>query len=152
MDEIIRDAQPDDIPRIVEMGRRFLLEGPYKDQLADNPGEAAKFATNVMAHKDGHILVADKDGKPIGVIAFIVMPHWFSGETTATEMIWYVEPEHRPGGIGMRLLWEAEKQALDLGAASMGMTAPTEAVGDVYKRFGYRKVEVAYQKRLSRCQ
>lgn len=32
----IREARPEDVARMVEMGRRFPLEGPSRDQVADN--------------------------------------------------------------------------------------------------------------------
>lgn len=151
MDENIRPAALGDIPRIVELGRRFLQEGPYKDELADKPEEATQFAANMLNNSKGTILVAEKDGALIGVIAFITMPHWFSGEITATEMIWYVEPEHRAGGIAMRLMWASESLAKALGATRMAFTAPTPQVGEIYKRFGYKMVEIAYQRSLTEC-
>jgi len=114
MEEIIRDAQPEDVSRIVEMGRRFLMDGPYKDKLADNSNAAAAYAAGILANQNGHILVAEKDGSLIGVIAFVVDHHPMSGESIAAERIWYVEPEHRPGGIAMHLMWEAEKLAIYL--------------------------------------
>lgn len=151
MDEIIRLATIEDVPRIVELGRRFLQEGPYKDELADKPKEATKFAANMLTNPKGSVLVAEQDGVLVGVIAFITMPHWFSGEVTATEMIWYVEPEHRAGGVAMRLMWASESLAKSLGATRMAFTAPTPQVGELYTRFGYKMVEIAYQRSLSEC-
>lgn len=145
----VRKAEPQDIPRIVELGRRFLLEGPYKDQLKDNPEEATAFAFAVMNHLNGKILVSHGDHGVNGVFCFIVNPHYFSGEMTAMELIWYVEPESRPGGIALKLLAEAENWARELGVKRMQLTAPTEEVGKLYRYCGgYKKIEVTYQRTL----
>lgn len=153
--EIIREAVPSDVSRIVEMGRRFLLEGPYKDQLADKPVAAAQYAASILGHPQGHIIVAEHDGQVIGVIALVVAPHPMSGEMVAVEMIWYVEPEHRPGGIAMKLRWEAEKLAKSVGAKWISFTAPipkgelTLEFLNLFKRFGDTPIEVACMKRLN---
>lgn len=149
--EGIREAVGSDVPRIVELGRRFLAEGPYKDQLKDNPDQAVKFAETFFGNPQARILVSESDGTVTGLLAFLVSPHYLSGEMTATEFCWYVEPEHRSGGIAMKLMWEAERLAGEMGATKMGFTAPDEKASAIYVRFGYHAVEVCYQKEL-RCQ
>lgn len=149
---MIREATKDDMTRVVEMGRRFLLEGPYKKHLADNPKAAEEFGLKVMLPL-GRILVSEESGCINGVFAFLLSPHCFSGEMTATEFIWYVEPESRKmrgfgDGISTQLFDAAEKLAKDLGAKRIQMTAPTEMVGSFYKRRGYEQIEVAYQRSL----
>lgn len=151
---MIREAKEQDIPRIVEMGSRSLAEGPYRDQISDNPEETGKFALQVM--NQGKVLVAEQDSKLIGLLAFILFPHYFSGELTAGEVMWYVEPEYRQAAsfgksIALDLLDKAEGMARAEGAKRMQLTAPTDAVGILYKRRGYKQIEVSYQKELQ-CQ
>lgn len=147
--EIIRLAGDADVARVIEMGRRFLHEGPYRDQLADVPEVPTRLLAFLVTTDKCKVLVAEEDGKLNGVIAFIISPHYFSGELIACEMIWYVEPEHRKGGVAMRLFWEAEKLAKSMGAKRMQFTAPTDAVAGVYARFGYKQIEVTFQKEFS---
>lgn len=147
---MIREAASSDIPRIVELGSRSLVDGPYRDLVKDTPEQSAKLALQVI-EKAGRVLLWEENGQITGMLAFILFPHYFTGELTAGELMWYVEPESRPGGAALRLLWAAEELARSLGAQKMQFTAPTEAVGDIYKRFGYSKIEVSYQKELS-CQ
>jgi GNAT superfamily N-acetyltransferase len=144
---LIREAQKDDIPRVIDMGRDFLLSGPYATQLEDCPGAAAETAYKTLQNNNAKILLAEYEGKIIGVFAFIIFPHYFSGELTAGELIWYVEPGFR-GQASMELLWAAEKMASDLGAKRMQLTAPTERVGELYRRLKYVQVEVSYQAKL----
>jgi N-acetylglutamate synthase-like GNAT family acetyltransferase len=143
---MIREAKSEDIPRIQEMGSRSLREGPYKDLVGDNPEQTGKLALEVM--QKGIILVAEEDGKLTGVLAFIIFPHYFSGELTAGELIWYVEPEYRKSFTALALLRAAERMARGFAAKRMQFTAPTVEVGAAYQALGYQPVEVSFQKAL----
>lgn len=148
MEELIREATSKDTERVVEMGRKFLLSGPYKEQLADKPDVFSKLAILVIGHPSAKVLVAeDAHGYVVGVLAFAVAPHYISGEMTGSELIWYVEPEHR-GQVSLELFWAAEKAAKQMGAVRMQFVAPTEQVGVIYKRLHYTQVEVGYQRVL----
>jgi predicted N-acetyltransferase YhbS len=142
----IRKAVASDVPRIVELGSRSLQDGPYAGIIDDIPAQAARFAAQVL--ESGEILVGEDDGKVVGLLGFIVADHHFSGQRYAAELMWYTLPEERKGGIGLKLLWEAEKRAKDMGAESFVFTAPNDEVATLYKRFGYSKMEVAYRKVL----
>lgn len=143
---MIREATAADLPRIGELGSRSLQDGPYAGIIEDRPEVARRCAEMVM--RDGKILLAEEEGRVGGLLGFIMADHHFSGQRYAAELMWYVEPEHRKGGIALKLLWEAEKEAKQLGAKSMVFTAPNEDVADLYKRFGYRKLEVTFMKAL----
>lgn len=146
---MIRSATAADVPRIVELGSRSLVDGPYKDMLKDTPEKSAQFALQVIEKSSGKVLLYVNDAfKVCGLLGFIIFPHPFTGELTATELMWYVEPEERAGGGAIKLLWEAEKEAKAMGATRMGVTAPTAEVGALYSRFGYRQVEVTFMKEL----
>lgn len=146
---MIRAATAEDVPRIVELGSRSLRDGPYAEMLKDTPEQSARIAIYVIESTKGKVLLYENDdGKVVGLLGFIIFPHYFTGEPTATEIMWYVEPEERSGGGAIKLLWEAEKQAKEIGATRMGFTAPNEEVGSLYQRFGYKKVEVSYMKEL----
>lgn len=147
---MIREARVEDVPRIVEMGSRSLAEGPYKATLADRPEVTAALARKLLEQPQARILVADEQGKLVGVFAFILFPHYYSGEDVAGEMIWYVAPEARVGGPALELLWAAEKLAHDLGAQKMQLTAPTDELAAAYQKLrGYEKVETAFQRDIS---
>ena len=143
---MIRIATQEDIPRIVELGSRSLQDGPYAGLIDDVPSQAAYCAHEVM--DKGRILLGEEEGQVVGLIGFILANHHFSGQRYAAELMWYIEPEHRKGGPGLKLLWEAEKQAKEMGAESFLFTAPNEDVAALYKRFGYDKLEVTYRKTL----
>jgi hypothetical protein len=126
------------------MGRKFLLNGPYKDIIVDNPEAPTKLAHKLLSIPNAKVLVADDHGILAGVIAIYIYEHFYSGEMTADELIWYVEPTYR-GQVSLELLWAAERKAQEMGAIRMHLTAPTEEVGQIYKYCKYRQIEVGYQ-------
>ena len=144
----IRVAKAEDIPVIVALGRRFLLEGPYHEIMPDNPKVATELAEKLANYPGAKILVAEADGKIVGVFAFLLFPHYYSGVMTAGELIWYVEPEYRAGNTGLELKWAAEKMAKELGAEQMHLTCPPDQEALFSKLHGYVRVEVGWQRRL----
>lgn len=141
---MIRAATATDVPRLVEMGRRFRAETGYAKHLAENPTKMAELAGQLA--EAGSLLVSERNGELVGMLGFIVYPHFISGETTGGEVFWWVEPEHR--GEGVKLLREAERLARTQGAKTMQMIAPTDRVATLYLRLGYEFVEASYQRAL----
>jgi GNAT superfamily N-acetyltransferase len=141
---MIRAATAADVPRLVEMGRRFRSVTGYAKILAENPEKMAELAGQLVSQ--GGLLVSERSGTLVGMLGFIVYPHFISGETTGGEVFWWVEPEHR--GEGVKLLREAERLARAAGAQKMQMIAPTERVATFYQRLGYEFVEASYQRSL----
>ena len=146
---MIRTATEADVPEIVKLGSRSLQDGPYAGMLKDTPEQSAKLALSVIQAQGGRVLLYETDsGKVAGLLGFFIFPHYFTQEPTATEIMWYVLPEDRNDGAGLKLLWEAEKQAKAMGATRMGFTAPNADVVKLYERFGYKQVEVSFMKEL----
>lgn len=142
----IREAQSTDIERIIELGSRSLQDGPYAGIIKDVPAQARKCAEAVL--EGGKILLGIEDGKVVGLIGFIFARHHFSDQPYAAELMWYVEEERRKGGMGLQLLWAAEKVAKEMGAEDMLFTAPNDDVAAIYTRFGYSKLEITFRKVL----
>jgi len=146
---MVREATEADVPRIVELGSRSLENGPYASMMKDAPEQSARLALQVM-HGSGKILLYENDeGEVVGLLGFAVFPHYFTGQLTANEIMWYMLPEERAGGGALKLLWEAEKLAKKMGAIYMGFTAPDEKVAKLYERFGYKQIEVSFMKVLN---
>lgn len=143
---MIRHATLADVPRLVEMGRRFHAEA-YQDTLAENPTQMAVMARRLITDEHGVIFVAETDGRLVGMIGMLVYAHHLSAEWTAGEVMWWIEPEAR--GSGVRLLKAAEAWARDQGAQKIQMIAPNARVGTLYTRLGYVPIEVAYQKAVA---
>jgi GNAT superfamily N-acetyltransferase len=138
---MIRSATEADIPRMVEMGRRFRGETSYSKYLADNPEQMTILAKQLLGM--GGIVVAEIEGKLIGMLGYIFHDHFISGEKFSGEVFWWVEPEHR--GAGLRLLSEAKRLSKLAGAKYIQMIAPTDQVARVYEHCGFEFVESTYQ-------
>lgn len=143
---VIREANQGDLQRVGELGGISLLDGPYAGIIGDNPEQGQKCAEWVLAN--GKIIVAEESGQIIGMLGFVTTLHHMDGQPYSSELIWFVLPEHRKGGAAIKLLWEAEKKAKEMGAKSFVFTAPNEDVAALYKRFGYHKLEVTFRKTL----
>lgn len=153
---MIRDAIEADIPRVLEMSRRFLAEGPYRDDITDNEELTNALALRLVQSPDSRVLVSDEGGELTGLVVMLVYPHYFSGEKTAGELIWYVEPEHRQSWAGIALARAAERVAREMGATTIQFTAPATASADpnvakMYELLGFHAVETTYSRRL-KCQ
>ena len=143
---MIRRATADDIERLMDMGERFVRETKYRSLVTLRPERLAESIANVLASPSGVVLVSGSDASLTGMIAMLVYDHPFSGERTAFELVWWVEPEAR--GDGVRLLRAAEEWAREEGATKVQMVAPNERVGALYERLGYEPVETSYQRSL----
>lgn len=147
---IIRRALTAEIPTIVEMGRHFLAASPFVDVIPDSTVHMRALATQLLAcGAQGTILVADiAEGEGLmGMVGLTCTPHFLSGELTAGEVFFWVEPRAR-GIVGVRLIQAAEQWAKDSGAVAIQMIAPDARVGTFYNRRKYRAIETTYWKRL----
>jgi len=142
---VIREATPADTPRLVEMGERFLTQTVYRGRVTVNPEQMAATVT-LMRGEVGKIFVLEIDGAVVGMIGLLIFLHPIAGEVTVSEVFWWVEPEHRGGGI--RLLKRAEQWARAAGAVKLMMIAPTADIGQLYLRLGYEPLETTYQRTL----
>jgi GNAT superfamily N-acetyltransferase len=143
---MIKYATLDDMEDILELGIDSLLAGPYAGKVKFNREQSIALATKLITENGKVLLWEDSELGVCGILAFVVSPHFFTAELVAGEVMWYVKPEARSTGAALHLFWEAERQAKDMGAKKMQFTAPTEAVEVAYRRLGYSKQEVLYQK------
>lgn len=158
----IRAATAADAARVVEMSARFLETTRYGTIVTATREQLAQLTGLVLAH--GVILVAEIerswssphdpsgfvwacDQTLVGMLAMVALPHPLTGEPFADELAWYVEPEHRRGTVGPRLLAAGEAWARAQGFSVVKMVAPAGGdVGRFYARRGYVEVETVWQK------
>ena len=144
---MIRPALSDDIPRLVAMGERFLTETVYRGRVPVNPAAMARTVTMLLHSDAGVVFVSEQDGVVVGMIGLLLYEHPITGEVTASELFWWVEPEYR--GHGVRLLKRGEQWARASGAQQVHMIALTPAVGQLYERLGYGYLEANYHKAIA---
>lgn len=146
---MIRDAHPDDLPALVEMGAAFHAESPWAKSLAPYDGQSFAGTCRLLGERGG-LLVAEEGGEVVGMIGASVVPLYFNaGIPVVQEVFWYALPEHRRG-LGMALLAALENKALAAGARALITAAMQslrgEAVSAVLGRAGYPLVERMHAK------
>lgn len=141
---LIRDACVADVPRLVKMGQRFIKESSYSKHLGDNPECAAELIKNLIGRNS--LPIIERNNEIVGMLGFVLGPHFMSGDMVAGEVFWWVEPEYRRGGV--MLMRETERRARLAGAKNIQMIAPNEKVARFYEGSGYEYVESTYQKEL----
>lgn len=139
---IVRRATEADLEAIVRMGVAFHANSPYADLFVLDRDRCTLTVDWLLAH--GAIFMAEKDGTPVGMFGIAVSPHLMAAELFATEIFWWVEPGAR--GLGLKLLRDAEAWAKEQGATVLQLIAPSERVGRLYERLGFRLIERAYSR------
>lgn len=143
---MIRKATKFDIPDVLEMLRHYRSETPLeflKD--ADNAEYITGMLTELIAGR-GVVLLAEQDGKSIGMMIAAVMPNiWSPKHFTLTEFAYWVEPEYRGGTAGYRLLRAYLDEAIvlkDAGRICNAFISKMVNSPDLkYNKFGFSKLE-----------
>lgn len=153
---MIREAEPRDIPRIVELGRAFYEESGWADRLSGIPDgnfcpETFAETASVLGERF-LLLVYEKDGEVVGMIGVPYAPAIFNKKLLiAGEIFWYVVPSHRKGA-GAELLRQLESAAKARNVKLLSMVSEHglrhEALAQVYKRAGFTIAEHTFYKAL----
>jgi N-acetylglutamate synthase-like GNAT family acetyltransferase len=144
---VIRVATTEDVPRIVEMGMAFAEDSEYADKLPVTAAHLDAMAANLIDGPTSDVLVAEKQGRVVGMVALTVYRHPMTGLLVASELAWWVDADAR-GSLGVRLLRAAEAWARAHHAAHLTMIAPNDHVAKFYGAVGFQKAETVFEKRL----
>jgi GNAT superfamily N-acetyltransferase len=146
---MIRFAASHDVGRLVEMGRRFHASSIYADRVKFDADAVGASLEMFIQSSIGLVKVVERAGEIQGAIGGVVAPHFVAGVTAASELFWWVEPEHR--GAGMGLLTAYEDEAAHRGARYSGMICPfgNGSVEKIYAKSGYSPLETIHFKELA---
>ena len=113
----IRLAVPEDLPALLDMGREFFDYSPNSAFTTfDEPSLTATLIGLMSGVPAGCVLVADVDGKAVGMAGCVVFPFYANANTLiGQEVFLWVSPAHR-GDVGETLLDELEDAAMRKGA------------------------------------
>jgi len=142
----IREAVAADVDALVAMGERFL-GSVYAAKIRVSAAALRRTAEGLIASPDAVVYVAEVHGAVIGMMGLMRYQHPMSGELTASEVMWWVDPERR--GSGLRLFRVGEAWAQASGATVIQMIAPSLEVERFYARVGYEPVERTFQRRIA---
>lgn len=93
------------------------------------------------------VLVSEKE--IVGVLAWSYFPDLISAELSATEILWYVKPDHRGNGVNMLDKMIEICKGRDVINVNMAHFYEHDRVGKLYERKGFARHEVSYVMRLN---
>jgi len=139
----LKIATVDDFDAVNKMALNFLEASPYKD--LGNKEVTSKLVLDIISSSPNERIIIFEDG--VGFIAGAVTPFLLGTHTMATEIAWWVEPDHRGNGKGMELLDAFEYWAKNItGAKIISMSSIDKTVEKYYRKHGYKLYERAYMK------
>jgi len=147
---MIRCATEEDFEQILDMSAEF-----WKSTQFIEPFERDHTINMIeMAYDHGLLAVVEIDNKCVGFCAAV--KSFILGSTKAmcaTELAYYIYPEHRGGKNGVALLQFMEKLVKEQNIkywtmATMESSMPI-AVGKMYEKMGYVRSETCYTKVFS---
>jgi len=127
------------------MGRRFLRASSFDVKASD---EDIRDAFAELIHS-GRIFVAERDEVIVGMLGARLVNPWFSRSVViATELMWWVDEEHRGSLSSVRLVGAFEQWAKSEHADMISMSDLTgyKGVDRLLSRLGYKCVERAHIK------
>jgi GNAT superfamily N-acetyltransferase len=148
----IRAPVAGDVEPLVEMGLRMHAESAY----AFLPYERNKVIRLVQSFLDDSSsrcgLVAEADGKLVGMLGGYLSEYFFCSEVVACDMVLFVDPAYRHGLAAMRLVRAFRKWAIEHGARELCLAISTNVnaddTGRFYERLGFTRVGGVYKQRL----
>lgn len=138
---MIRPATADDIPRLMEMGRRFADEAGVTEKIGWDDESVESLLRALIDNENGVLLVGDK-----GMIGGVVYGHPFNNKVKVfQEFFWRSE-----GFEGLKLLQRAEQAAKEKGAARsyIGAMPDMPDLNRLMARKGYAPAETAFIKEI----
>ena len=142
----IRKASPFDIPQIINCLRDYRSNMPYGFLSDADDAEYVKTMLSQLMAGQGLVLVADCEGKIVGILIAGVMPSiWSPKHLMLTEFAYWVDPEYRNGTAGYRLLREYLDEAIKMREAgriaNCFISKMVNSPDLNFERFGFQKLE-----------
>ena len=150
---MIRPAILDDVPALVDMGRRFHGASGYETFIPLVEGDLARSLRRIIRSSDARIVVYEAGGVIAGVAGVATVRSFFNKDVLiGVEQFVFLDNEHRGRRVADDLITRLEDEARDIGCKTMTLigleNCLPDIVHDIYVRHGYELVEHAYMKRL----
>lgn len=146
---IIRKAELKDIDAVVELTKDFFEESISDYGLTLDDITIRETISNYIINLVG--IVAEDEGKVIGVIGGMLLPSIFNkNQLIGQETVWYVQKNYRNGSVGLKLIKsfedECKSRGTDLIIMGLMGNLNTEILDKYYKKRNYKLLEREYIK------
>lgn len=150
----IRLMKEEDFDQILRMSKQFSKDSDLIDSIGIDDVSLISFLKNLVNSVGGFGLVADDDGKLVGMLGIMILPHVFNNNVlVAEEIAWWVDRDYRKKiSIGMNMLRLAEEVMKGYGVKISFMKflhkpeLNPEILEKFYTRVGYKKLETTMMK------
>lgn len=147
----LRLATLTDLDAIKRMCRAFFSESIYKDKEYDEDKIHETILELLLDPVNRLYVLGIHEGRPVAQLAATVTPILFNKSRVATEVLWWVDGDHRRSGLGIKLIeafeyWAkniAKTDYMQLCSLNGDMADP---VGKYYEKIGFKLIEKAYLK------
>lgn len=145
---MIRHATCLDRAEVLELCREFY---PHTSYAKWAPFDEESVLEQIdRCTKTGIMLVAQIEDKLVGIIGMVAGPFIFNKDLiSATELIWWIQPEHRKSGLGIELVKRADILRKLKGWKSFQMIRLEESdprLDEVYVSLGFSPTEHCFTK------
>lgn len=139
---IVREAGKEDIEALADL----MTELGYPTSTQ----EMGRRFAEISADPSYDTLVAEQDGKVLGMVGLHVESFYEKDGPNARIMAFVVGSEHRDRGVGRALISAAEDRAKQRGAKDIMLTTHKRRAGahEFYRRMGYEATGYRFHKEL----
>lgn len=149
---MIRSARSEDIPSLLQLGRRMHAESSYRDLVFSERHLSGYLAMVLDTPSRYCILVAEDSERLTGFLAGYLEPFIFGPEMVAHDTAFFVEPAKRGSTTAKRLIETFRAWARSHGARELclGISSgiSTDRIGRFYERLGLSRTGHIYKQRL----
>jgi GNAT superfamily N-acetyltransferase len=112
----VREITPEIEAGIHALGVLCFNETQFQGSVEYAGDKLVPWARSYIKNPDRVMLVAFDGDRMVGVFMGLNSPYYFSADTIARDVLWYVHKDYRSKGVGMELLGMFESWAKDRGA------------------------------------
>lgn len=146
---MIRYATPHDVPELVALGAMMAAESPRYRRYRYSAAKVGALFERLIESDDGFLMMAERDGRPIAVMAATAMEHWMSSDRIACDFGLFIDPAHRGGMLAARFVrayreWQRERGVVD---AFLGISTGVhvEQTARFYKTLGLVEASITFE-------
>ncbi|MGY8962548.1 MAG: GNAT family N-acetyltransferase [Rhodospirillales bacterium] len=150
----IHAAKVEDVERMVAYGQQFWHQTRYYAAGVDYDVDTVTNMTHALLDEGVVLYAQDGDGEIVALMLVIIAPFPMNMHfLTACEWVFYVDPMYRRGGLGAKLISQAEKILKDRSVKFFTMVSLSnvtpEAANKLYEALGFEQSETNFTKDLS---
>lgn len=148
---LIRNFTIEDVPAMIELGKRMQAESSFEGLNYDQEKLTDMGYVYIANPQVYFAKVAEKDGVIYAMYVGYISEYYFSKDLAGFDQLLFVAPEKRGGIAAMRLIKEFEEWAYANGAKEVRPACSTgvesEKTRQLYEALGYETIGYTFRKR-----